>query len=152
MYLTIENINNLNRIISEINNIEDEEQKEKFLNEHIEDTALFFDTIKKINKKKISRGYGKVSKQRTKEAETGIYREEEIYKILCEKNNAEIIKEYSLSDLKKMYASIYKKSPTSSYTKERIVEVLRNIMHTMKRAEAFAVLAEEREKKKENSY
>lgn len=81
-----------------------------------------------------------------------MYREEEIYKILCEKSNAEIIKEYSLSDLKKMYASIYKKSPTSSYTKERIVGALRNRMHTMKRAEAFAALAEEREKKKENSY
>lgn len=66
MYLTVENVNNLNHIISEINNIEDEEQKEKFLNEHIEDTALFLDTIKKINKKKYQSDLGRLLNQEQK--------------------------------------------------------------------------------------
>jgi len=147
MYLTLDNIKNLNGIISELNSIEDENEKEQFLNEHIEDTALFLDTIKKINKKKIAMGHGRIQKQRQEGVEANLYTEEEIYKILSEKNNAEIMKDYSLSDLKKMYASIYKSNPTSSYTKERIVGVLRNRMHSMKRAEAFAAMAEEREKK-----
>lgn len=146
MYLTLDNIKNLNGIISELNSIEDENEKEQFLNEHIEDTALFLDTIKK-NKKKIAMGHGRIQKQRQEGVEANLYTEEEIYKILSEKNNAEIMKDYSLSDLKKMYASIYKSNPTSSYTKERIVGVLRNRMHSMKRAEAFAAMAEEREKK-----
>lgn len=148
MYLTLDNIKDLNDIISELNNIEDENERKLFLNEHTEDTALFLDTIKKINKKKISMGHRRTQKQRPDDIEENFYTEEEIYKILCKKNNTEIIKEYSLSDLKKMYASIYKTNPTSNYTKERIVGVLRNRMHGMKRAEAFALLAEEREKKK----
>lgn len=152
MYLTVENIKNLNDIISNLNTIEDEKEKEQFLKEHIEDTALFFDTIKKINKKKISTGYGKVQKQRREEAEMDLYKEEEIYTILCKKNNEEIMEGYSLSDLKRMYASVYNRQPTSSYTKERIISTLRNRMHTMKRADAFALMAEERNKKKANSY
>lgn len=66
MYLTIENINNLNCIISEINNIEDEEQKEKFLNEHIEDTSLFLDTIKKLIRKKYQSDLGRFPNQEQK--------------------------------------------------------------------------------------
>lgn len=153
MYLTLENINNLNYIISELNRIQDDRQKENFLHEHIEDTDLFLEAIKKINKSKIPTGQKKAKRDR-KEAviETDLYKEEDIYSILREKNNTEIMQEYSLSDLKKMYASIYKTNPTSSYTKERIISTLRNRMHGMRRAEAFALLAEEREKKKANSF
>lgn len=152
MYLTAENINNLNDIISELNNIESEKERKQFLNEHIEDVEMFLDTIKKINKKKITTGQKTVQKQRKEKVEVDLYKEEEIYTILCKKNNVEIMEEYSLSDLKKMYASIYKKNPTSSYTKERIVGVLRNRMHTMKRAESFAILAEERNRRKTDSF
>jgi len=62
-----------------------------------------------------------------------------------QKNNVEMMDEYSLSDLKKMYVSVYKRPPTSSYTKERLISTLRNRMHGMKRAESFALLAEGRE-------
>ena len=65
--------------------------------------------------------------------------------------NIEIIKEYSLMDLKKMYAAVYKTNPTSNYTKERIIGVLRNRMHTMKRAESFGLSVEERNKRTVNS-
>lgn len=152
MYLTIESINNLNSIISELNSIEDENEKEKFLSEHIEDTSLFLDTIRKINKKKIPKKNGKPQMKRVEEVVKEQYQEEEIYSILSQKGNAEMLEEYSLSDLKKMYASVYNRQPTSSYTKERIVSTLRNRMHTMRRAEAFAALAEERNKKKLNSF
>lgn len=152
MYLTVENINNLNGIISELNNIEDENKKEQFLSEHIEDTALFLETIRKINKKKIPKKNEKSQMQRMEERVIEQYQEEEIYNILCKKSNVEMMNEYSLSDLKKMYASVYNRQPTSSYTKERIINTLRNRMHTMKRAEAFALLAEKRNKKKVNSF
>ncbi len=148
MYFTVENIRNLDNIISGLNTIEDENKKEQFLNEHIEDTALFLDTIKKINKKKISTGRNKVQKQRGKNLKIDLYKEEEIYAILGQKNNEEIIKEYSLADLKRMYASVYDKNPASGYTKERIVGVLRNRMHNMKRAEAFSLAADGRNKEK----
>lgn len=41
MYLSLENINNLDYIISGLNDIEEDDQKEKFLHEHIEDADLF---------------------------------------------------------------------------------------------------------------
>ena len=152
MYLTVENINSLNSIISELNSIEDESKKEQFLHEHIEDTTLFLETIRKINKKKLPSKDRKSSKQRVEEAQIELYQEEEIYNILCKKNNVEMMDEYSLSDLKKMYVSVYNRQPTSSYTKERIVGVLRNRMHTMKRAEAFALVPKEHNKKKVDSF
>lgn len=152
MYLTVENINNLNSIISELNSIEDENKKEQFLSEHIEDTALFLETIKKINKKKFPKRSGKSQMQRAEEIIIEQYQEEDIYNILCKKNNVEMMNEYSLSDLKKMYVSVYKRQPTSSYTKERIISTLRNRMHGMRRAEAFGLLPEERNKKKANSF
>lgn len=152
MYLTIDSIKNLNSIISELNNMEDENKKQQFLSEHIEDTDLFLETISKINKKKFSSKNRKTQNQRKEDLEKALYNEEEIYAILCEKSNVEIMKEFSLADLKKMYASVYNRTATSSYTKERIVSVLRNRMHTMKRAEAFALVTEEREKKKVQYY
>lgn len=152
MYLTLENISSLNSIISELNSIDDEEQKEKFLNDHLEDTALFLETIRKINKKNIPKKSGKTKERKVEEVLTGQYQEEEIYKIIGQKDNVEIMKEYSLSDLKKMYASVYNRQPASSYTKERIISTLRNRMHKMRRAEAFAALAEERNKKKTKNF
>ena len=152
MYLTLENLNDLNDIISKLNNIEDEDEKKQFLNTHTEDSALFLNVLKKVNKKKISMGYNKakVQKQR-EEVETNLYEEDEIYAILNRKENIEIIKEYSFMDLKKMYAAVYKTNPTSNYTKERIIGVLRNRMHTMKRAESFGLSVEERNKRTVNS-
>ena len=152
MYLTIENIRNLDSIISGLNTIKDEKEKEQFLDEHIEDAALFLQTLKKINKKKIPSKNGITQKQKRDDIEKDLYNEEEICTILCEKNNVEIMKEFSLADLKKMYTSIYNRTPTSSYTKERSVGVLRNRMHTMKRAEAFALVPEERNTIKANSF
>lgn len=137
MYLTAENIRSLNDIILELNTIDDEKEKEQFLKDHTEDTALFLETMKKINKKKLPRKNAKVTKHGETKFETDVYQEEDIYRILQNKNNIEIMDEYSLADLKKMYAS--------GYTKERIIRTLRNRMHSMKRTKAFALLAEERE-------
>ena len=53
MYLTVENIKSLDDIISGLNTIEDEKEKEQFLYQHIEDTDFFLETLKKLNKKKI---------------------------------------------------------------------------------------------------
>lgn len=143
MYLTVENIKSLDDIISGLNTIEDEKEKERFLYQHIEDTALFLDTIKKLNKKNIPSKAKKSNKLQTQKLKTDVYQEEEIYGVLCEKNNEEIMREYSLSDLQKMYASVYKRKPASRDTKERILSTLRNRMYTVKRAEAFG-LAEQK--------
>lgn len=91
MYLTLETIQDLNNIISEFNVIEDEKKRKQFLSEHIEDTDLFLDTIKKINKRKFLTEYGKIQKQRRDEVKTDKYEADEIHAIFCEKSNDDIM-------------------------------------------------------------
>lgn len=145
-FVTTETINDLKEIIMGLNEIEDAEKKEAFLNEHTEDIDLFVETLKKINKSKLPKEHGKLQKKRNICTDAKLFEEEQIYSLFHQKSNKEIMSEYSLSDLKKMYASVYKTQPTSSYTKERILNTLRNRMHTMERTAAFARLAEERDK------
>ncbi|MDE7341175.1 MAG: hypothetical protein K2N80_11575 [Lachnospiraceae bacterium] len=151
-FVTTETISNLNEIISGLNAIEDADEKEKFLNEHIEDTTLFVETLKKINKNKLPKEHGKSQKKKNENVDIKSFTEEEIYEIFHQKSNKEVMSEYSLSDLKKMYLSVYKRRPSSNYTKERILSTLRNRMHTMERTAAFARLAEERAKKSIESF
>lgn len=148
MYLTAESIRNLNDIISGLNGIENEQERAQFMDKHIEDTALFIETLKKLNKKKLPGKNAKIKKPKAGEAATALYKEEEIYDILCEKSNEEIMSAYLLSDLKRMYESVYNRKPASNYTKERIIITLRNRMHTMKRAEAFALMEQGRNEEK----
>lgn len=144
MYLTLETIQDLNNIISELNNIEDEKKRKQFLSEHVEDMDLFLETIKKINKRKLLTEHEKVKKQIRKEGETYKYEPDEIHAIFCKKNVEEIMNEYSLSDLREMYASIYKKLPASGYTKQKIVITLRSWIHSRNRTEAFDSMAAKR--------
>ena len=145
MYLTVENIKSLDDIISGLNTIEDEKEKEQFLYQHIEDTDFFLETLKKLNKKKIPAKAKKMEKQNLQEIQTDAYQEEEIYGVLCKKSNEEIMREYSLSDLQKMYISVYKRKPASGDTKGRIISTLRNRMYTVKRAEAFGLAGKKNE-------
>lgn len=146
MYLTKESIRSLEEVIINLNNIDNDEEKNKFLEEHVEDSALLLKTLKKLNKSKIPMCHTKTQKDNVEIFENDMYEETEVYNIFERKNDNEIMKEYSLINLKQMYASVYKKKPTSSYTKERIVSTLRNRLHTMNRTAAFIKMAEEREK------
>lgn len=148
MYVTSEMIHILNEIISEWNRLEDERERERFLSEHVEDKALFVKVLKKVSHKKLQEEKERPHKQIEKSIGTALYKEEALYTILSEKDDAEILREYTRSDLRDMYASVYGKNPSSGYTKENILHTLRNRMHKMKRAEAFVSLAEERDKNK----
>ncbi len=140
MEFTTENIHSLEYIIYSLNTIEDEDDKKKFLNGHVEDMDLFLNTIKKINKSKLPKPNKASKKIKEKDTEHKIYNEEDIYTLFQQKNDETIMQEYSLSDLKGMYASIYKRKATSNYTKEKILSTLRNRMYTMDRAAAFSLM------------
>lgn len=144
MYLTLETIQDLNNIISEFNTIEDEKKRKQFLKQHVEDTDLFLDTIKKINKRKILTEHGKVKKQIRDDVEIHKYEPDEIHAIFSKKNIEEIMKVYSLSDLREMYASIYKKLPASGYTKQKIVDSLRIWVQGRNRTKAFVSMEAKR--------
>lgn len=147
MYLTRENIHSLEEIIVNLNMIQNEEEKEAFLNKHVEDSALFLSTLKKLNKSKIPQNHVKTKKDNSKTAKEILYNEDDIVGIFKEKNDNDIINEYSLNELKQMYSSVYNRKAPSNYTKRRIVSIFRDRFHTMNRVSAFAKMAEEREKK-----
>lgn len=146
MYLTRENIHSLDEIIVNLNMIQSEEEKKEFLNEHVEDSALFLTTLKKLNKSKIPKKHIKTQKDNLEAAKEILYNEDDIVSIFKEKNDNDIINEYSLNQLKQMYISVYNRKAPSNYTKRRIVSIFRDRFHTMNRVSAFAKMAEEREK------
>lgn len=133
MYLNLDELKALSYIVSELTIIDNEEEQKLFLSEHVEDVSFFLETIKQAKKLKTK----KKEEYKQNVVEEMFYTEEGIYEILSEKNNDEIAKEFPSSELKKMYASVYKKMPPSSYTKDRIISTLRNRMHSIKRAESF---------------
>lgn len=146
MYLTKKNINSLEEIITGLNDIKSEAEKNKFLEEHVEDATLLLKVLKKLNKSKMPKGQGKNRENNVEITEDCLYTEDQVYCIFREKSDSEILTEYSLTDLRQMYSSVYKKKPASSHTKQRIVSTLRNRLHTMNRTAAFLKLAEERQK------
>lgn len=152
MYFTVENINALDDIVSRLNNIENAEEQRKFLEIYVEDPELLSRTIKKIRQCKFPSKQVKCYKSNLEISEGDLYSEDEIEKIFSSKNNEVIMGEYSLKELKSMYFSIYKKKPLSSCTKKQIVSSLRERFRTLKRARAFALLAEERNKRNANIF
>lgn len=55
------------------------------------------------------------------------------------------MQEYSLKELRQMYSFVYKRKSPSNYTKERIISIFRDRIHTMNRVEAFVKRTKYRE-------
>ena len=71
--------------------------------------------------------------------------EDSIMRIFAENSSDAILASYSMRDLQRMYYAVYGQAATSSYTKTRIVIALKDRMHAMRRAEAFARRLDEME-------
>lgn len=145
MYLTKENICDLNEIILALNTIQNEKDKEEFLSKNVEDVNLFLTTLRKINKNKLPKNHKKNIKNDIDFTNNNFCDENEIIKIFKEKNDKTIMQEYSLKELRQMYSFVYKRKCSSNYTKERIISIFRDRIHTMNRVEAFIKMAKDRE-------
>lgn len=144
MYLTKENITILNEVITNINNLDSEEEKTIFLNKSVEDVSLLLGTLKSINKSKLPRE--RKNRRQPEMMCKKKYDEKEISEIFAQKDDGQIMAEYSMADLKAMYQSIYQKKPLSKYKKQDIVNTIRHRFYTIDRASAFASLAEGRKR------
>lgn len=145
MYLTKENICDLNEIILTLNTIQNEKDKEEFLSKNVEDVNLFLTTLRKINKNKLPKNHKKNIKNDIDFTNNNFCDENEIIKIFKEKNDKTIMQEYSLKELRQMYSFVYKRKCPSKYTKKRIISIFRDRIHTMNRVEAFVKMAKDRE-------
>lgn len=146
MYLTEENIDTLEEIILNLNNMENDEEKRKYLDEHVQNSSSLLKVLKKLNKSKFPKEVVKTHKKKKLNLDSDLYEEDEIYEILLQKDDESILEEYLLVDLQKMYMSIYKRKPSSSYDKRRILSTLRSRWHTMNRTMTFMKAAEEHKK------
>ncbi len=98
----------LDSIISRLNSIDTDEEKDQFLKCNVEDVDLFLETLKKVNKSKF---------QNT--------------------SLNDIVANYSKAELAAMYCSVYSSRPLSADNKERIAQAIKGYIHDMSRAETL---------------
>lgn len=137
MYFNYEYIKGLDDFLEEFNALEDDKQQ-VYLQNNVEDVALFIDAIKKINKSKMIKF--DVAKKDKKKKNIGFhpnYSEKEIYELLNKYDDDTLLKKFTYNDLLDMYISIYGSKPLSGSTKQSLIKGFRNRMHTMNRAAAF---------------
>lgn len=137
MYFNYEYIKGLDDFLEEFNALDDDKQQ-VYLQNNVEDVALFIDAIKKINKSKMIKF--DVAKKDKKKKNIGLhpnYSEKEIYELLNKYDDDTLLKKFTYNDLLDMYISIYESKPLSGSTKQSLIKGFRNRMHTMNRAAAF---------------
>lgn len=137
MYFNYEYIKGLDDFLEEFNALEDDKQQ-VYLQNNVEDVALFIDAIKKINKSKMVKF--DIAKKDKKKKNIGLhpnYSEKEIYELLNKYDDDTLLKKFTYNDLLDMYISIYGSKPLSGSTKQSLIKGFRNRMHTMNRAAAF---------------
>lgn len=137
MYFNYEYIKGLDDFLEEFNALEDDKQQ-VYLQNNVEDVALFIDAIKKINKSKMIKL--DIAKKDEKKKNIGFhpnYSEKEIYELLNKYDDDTLLKKFTYNDLLDMYISIYESKPLSGSTKQSLIKGFRNRMHTMNRAAAF---------------
>lgn len=137
MYFNYEYIKGLDDFLEEFNALEDDKQQ-VYLQNNVEDVALFIDAIKKINKSKMIKF--DIAKKDKKKKNIGLhpnYSEKEIYELLNKYDDDILLKKFTYNDLLDMYISIYGSKPLSGSTKQSLIKGFRNRMHTMNRAAAF---------------
>lgn len=119
MYFTVEDINTLDSIISDLNTIENEKEQKEFLDKYVEDPELFLEMVKKVKKCRYLTKQVKCHRSNLETYETDLYSEDEIKSIFSAQNNETIMQGYSLADLQAMYISVYKKNHCQNVRRKR---------------------------------
>lgn len=141
MYLTKQSTDALRDIIAALKELDSEQEQKIFLETHVEDPAQLLNTLQKINKKNLPKHHKQTRKVQQQVLE---YETTQLNEIFAKKNDEAILQEYSLSDLRNMYYSVYHRRAASGHKKEDIVKALRRHIFADKRGEAFAYLADQR--------
>lgn len=134
MCITKTQIHELDSIISRLNSIDTDEEKDQFLKCNVEDADLFLETLKKVNKSKLKNG----KKRSAAKKETGSsYERSTVFEIFQNTSLNEIVANYSKAELVAMYCSVYSSRPLSADNKERIAQAIKGYIHDMSRAETL---------------
>lgn len=136
MCITRTQILELNSVITALNSYEDEEERRAYLDTAVEDTDLFLQTLRSVNKKKVA-GQSRKKAGVQNNIIASRYREEEVERIFEEGRLEEIVQQYTKAQLTEMYYAVYKAKPLSAAGKERIAHSIRQHFHNIDRTRAL---------------
>lgn len=143
VYLSKQITDALQSIVAALNESDNEQAQEEFLEANVEDPAQLLETLKQVNKKKLPKRPRSEPQQQAQQ-EISVYDSAQLDEIFAQKNDETILREYSLADLRSMYHSAYQRKAASKSKKEDLVRTLRRRYFSIKRGEAFARLANQR--------
>ncbi len=121
----------LKNIIDNINNAKNDKDRNKFVNEHIDDVELFLNVLKEIDGTKLN--LIKIE-TRTRAGKTYNYKRDEVLDIFSENSIEDIVRKYTSKELIGMYFVIFDSNPISSFNKTRIAQTIYNYVYAMDRA------------------
>jgi len=123
----------LNEIILHLNSMSDDNEREVYLQQAVEDVELFISTLRSINKSKL------VTTKKKKEVcvKSKKYTSDNVLKIFEENTLDEIVAQYTKQELTEMYVTIYSSKPLSSYDKTRIAQNIYHYINTVNRTKAL---------------
>lgn len=123
----------LNDIILHINSMDDDYEREIYLQEAVEDVELFISTLRSINKSKL------VTERKKKNicTKSKKYTLDAVIKIFEENTIDEIVAKYTKQELTDMYVTIYSSKPLSSSDKTRIAQNIYHHIYTINRTKAL---------------
>lgn len=123
----------LNDIILHLNSMNDDHEREIYLQEAVEDVELFISTLRSINKSKLIT----VKKKKVICVKSKKYTSDVVTKIFKENNIDEIVAKYTKQELTDMYVTLYSSKPLSSYDKTRIAQSIYHHINTINRTKAL---------------
>ncbi|NLV86635.1 MAG: hypothetical protein GX025_05385 [Clostridiales bacterium] len=132
--LTSQQINELEFIINYLNNTES--PKKEDIQDKAEDLDYLLKVLSTVKTSKIKRLFKKPVNKEFELVSTS-YDKENVMKLFASSCNEDIIKDYSLAQLKEMFTAVYGKKPMSKSKKEDIANSIDKMLQQIERVEGF---------------
>lgn len=135
MRITKVQIEELNTIIDQLNAIDSVDVRMEYLENQVEDTGLFLEVLKKVNKNhlriKNSRGVSDAKKAKY------TFQAADVFARFQSSSVESIAADCSKEELIAMYHTIFHTKPLSSFNKTRIAQAINSYIHDMNRFDAL---------------
>ena len=132
--LTSQQINELEFIINYLNNTES--PKKEDIKDIVEDLDQLLKVLSTVKTSKIKKLFKKPVNKEFELVSTS-YDKENVMKLFASSCNEDIIKDYSLAQLKEMFIAVYGKKPMSKFKKGDIVNSIEKMLQQIERVEGF---------------
>lgn len=135
--ITKQQIEELSIIINYLNRTESLSDKD--FEDQVQDINFLLKVLTTIKVSKIKKLINKPSTE-SKKLEKGSYTEDFVIQLFTNSRSDDIIKSYTLSQLKEMFITVYGRKPLSKDTKEDIVSAMKKMVQQIDRVTGFKEL------------